>query len=41
MIVFITGRGTDRRIAAIECVEGLDTAGDYALRALDPESFSQ
>jgi type IV secretion system protein VirB11 len=41
MIVFIAGRGTDRRIAGIECVEGLDTAGDYALRTLDPESFSQ
>lgn len=37
LIVFIEGRGTARRIGAIECVEGLDAAGDYALRPLDPE----
>jgi len=42
LIVFIEGRGIARRIAAIEAVEGLDTAGDYALRSLaadhsDPE----
>ncbi|MGE5562455.1 MAG: P-type conjugative transfer ATPase TrbB [Bacillota bacterium] len=41
LIVFIAGRGTDRRIAGIECVEGVDAAGDYALRPLDPETFSQ
>lgn len=41
LIVFIAGRGTDRRIAGIECVKGVDAAGDYALRPLDPESFSQ
>ncbi|HZU50341.1 MAG TPA: P-type conjugative transfer ATPase TrbB [Sphingomicrobium sp.] len=32
LIVFISGRGTDRRIEAIDCVEGLDDRGDYALR---------
>ncbi|HEV2593814.1 MAG TPA: P-type conjugative transfer ATPase TrbB [Sphingomicrobium sp.] len=34
IVVFIAGRGTDRRIAAVEGVEGLDAVGDYALRAL-------
>lgn len=34
LIVFIEGRGTARRIAALEAVEGLDEAGDYALRPL-------
>ena len=34
LIVFIEGRGTDRRIGAVECVEGLDGAGDYLLRSL-------
>ncbi|MBX3562609.1 MAG: P-type conjugative transfer ATPase TrbB [Sphingomonas sp.] len=38
LIVFIEGRGTARRIGAIEAVEGLDAAGDYALRPLDPEN---
>ena len=37
LIVFIAGRGTARRIAALECVEGLDAAGDYALRAANPD----
>jgi type IV secretion system protein VirB11 len=37
LVVFIEGRGTARRIAAIEAVEGLDSAGDYALRALVPD----
>lgn len=41
LIVFIAGRGTDRRIAGIECVEGVDHAGDYALRPLPFESISQ
>jgi type IV secretion system protein VirB11 len=36
LVVFIEGRGTARRVAAIEAVEGLDPAGDYALRALAP-----
>ena len=34
LIVFIEGRGTERRIAGLEAVEGLDSAGDYALCAL-------
>ena len=38
LVVFIEGRGTARRLGAIERVEGLDAAGDYALRAFDPES---
>jgi type IV secretion system protein TrbB len=40
LVVFIAGRGTARRIADIECVEGVDAAGDYALRPLDPEPVS-
>lgn len=40
LVVFIAGRGTARRIAAIECVEGIDAAGDYALRPLGPEPVS-
>ena len=40
VIVFIAGRGTARRIAGIECVEGVDAAGDYALRPLDPDPIS-
>ncbi len=39
LITFIEGRGTARRIAAIEAVEGVDAAGDYALRPLAPEQF--
>jgi type IV secretion system protein VirB11 len=38
LIVFIEGRGTARRIGGLECLEGLDAAGDYALRPLDPEN---
>jgi type IV secretion system protein VirB11 len=34
LILFIEGRGTARRVGAIEAVEGLDSSGDYALRAL-------
>jgi len=37
LIVFIAGRGTARRIAALEAVEGIEDAGDYALRALIPD----
>lgn len=33
-VVFICGRGAARRVAAVEAVEGLDPAGDYALRSL-------
>lgn len=38
MIVFIEGRGSARRIAAVEAVEGLDASGDYALRDLVSET---
>jgi len=38
IVVFIAGRGTARRIAGIECVEGVDAVGDYALRPLDPQA---
>jgi len=34
LIVFIEGRGTGRRIAGIEAVEGLGPGGDYLLRPL-------
>ena len=34
LVVFIEGRGTARRVAGLECVEGLDSTGDYALRPL-------
>jgi type IV secretion system protein TrbB len=37
LIVFISGRGTARRIGGLECVEGLDAAGDYALRPFDSD----
>jgi Flp pilus assembly CpaF family ATPase len=40
LIVFISGRGTGRRIHSIECVEGLDCSGDYALRAAMPGHFN-
>jgi type IV secretion system protein TrbB len=40
LIVFIEGRGTARRIGGIECVEGVDRAGDYALRPLDPDTLN-
>jgi type IV secretion system protein VirB11 len=39
LVVFIAGRGTARRIAGIECVEGVDSAGDYAFRPLVPGQF--
>lgn len=39
LVVFIAGRGTARRIAALESVEGLDCAGDYALRAATPDQL--
>ncbi|MGN6850695.1 MAG: P-type conjugative transfer ATPase TrbB [Sphingomicrobium sp.] len=41
LVVFIEGRGLARRIAAIEAVEGVDPAGDYALRAVASDSSSQ
>ena len=37
LVVFIEGRGSARRVAALDAVEGLDSAGDYALRALAPD----
>ena len=37
LVTFIEGRGTARRIAAILAVEGVDAAGDYALRPLTPD----
>jgi P-type conjugative transfer ATPase TrbB len=37
IVVFIEGRGTARRVAAIASVEGLDPAGDYSLRTLHPD----
>jgi P-type conjugative transfer ATPase TrbB len=37
VVVFIEGRGTSRRVAAIVSVEGLDPSGDYALRFLHPD----
>jgi type IV secretion system protein VirB11 len=37
LIVFIEGRGSARRIGGLEAVEGLDSAGDYALRDLAPD----
>ena len=35
LIVFIAGRGTARRIAAVECIEGIDETGDYRLAPFD------
>lgn len=36
LVIFIAGRGTCRRIAEVAWVEGVNGAGDYALRSLDP-----
>jgi type IV secretion system protein VirB11 len=36
LVVFLEGRGTERRIGGVEAVEGLDRSGDYALRPLPP-----
>jgi P-type conjugative transfer ATPase TrbB len=38
IIVFIEGRGSARRIAGVESVDGLDESGDYAIRGLVPET---
>jgi P-type conjugative transfer ATPase TrbB len=38
LVVYIAGRGTDRRIEAIAAVEGLDGSSDYALRQLHPDT---
>lgn len=40
MIVFIEGRGSARRVAAVEWVEGLDPSGDYLLLPLHPDDQS-
>jgi len=40
LIVFIDGRDAARRIAGIECVQGLDSAGDYALEPAAPGQFN-
>lgn len=34
IVVFIGGRGTDRRVVAMDCVDGLDATGEYAMRPL-------
>ena len=39
LIVFIEGRGLARRIGCLAAVEGLDSAGDYAVRPLAHEAF--
>lgn len=41
MVVFIAGRGTDRRIETIARIGGLDAHGDYAITDLTPEPFAQ
>ncbi len=37
IVVFIEGRGMDRRIDGVAAVEGLDPSGDYALRLIEPQ----
>jgi type IV secretion system protein VirB11 len=37
LVVFIEGRGPERRVGGVAAVEGLDTSGDYALRLVDPQ----
>ena len=41
LVVFIAGRGTGRRIEAVECVDGLDAGGDYALRPLNSDPIDE
>ena len=41
MVVFIAGRGTDRRVETIARVAGLDACGDYAITDLTPEPSAQ
>jgi type IV secretion system protein TrbB len=41
MVVFIAGRGTDRRVETIARVGGLDARGDYAITDLFPEPSAQ
>jgi type IV secretion system protein VirB11 len=40
LIVFIEGRGLARRIGCPEYVEGVDRAGDYALRPATTETLA-
>lgn len=40
VVVFIEGRGSARRVAALEWVGGLDESGDYLLLPLQPEDTS-
>ena len=41
LIVFIEGRGTDRRIGCIAAVQGLNSGGDYAVRPLTTPTHSK
>ena len=41
MVVFIAGRGTDRRLETIARVGGLDARGDYTITDLTPEPSAQ
>jgi type IV secretion system protein VirB11 len=41
LIVFITGRGTGRRIGSIAAVEGIDAEGEYALRPLEIDQIQE
>jgi type IV secretion system protein VirB11 len=41
LIVFIAGRGLGRRIETLACVDGVDSAGGYALRDLALTPISQ
>jgi P-type conjugative transfer ATPase TrbB len=41
LVTFIEGRGTARRIGCLAAVEGLDSAGDYTVRPLVPQSSSK
>ena len=41
VVVFLAGRGTARRLTAVETVEGLNAAGEYALRGLVEATPSQ
>jgi Flp pilus assembly CpaF family ATPase len=40
LVVFISGRGTGRRLETILASKGLDAAGDYALAPSRPTSPS-
>jgi P-type conjugative transfer ATPase TrbB len=38
LVAVLAGRGSDRRLAELACVEGLSVAGDYQLTTLSPTS---